>query len=99
MRPTKSENENDHVSNALRGSVVRSGGSPGGVTGGIHIGKRRNVSNAGQSCSPGSTNGGEDVDGQEEKKKPPVKRACNECRQQKVNLPVQLWFHKRQKMY
>lgn len=46
-------------------------------------GRKRNVVGAGFDSSPGSI---DDVDDAEEKKRQPVKRACNECRQQKVSL-------------
>ncbi|KAJ9294663.1 transcriptional regulator family: Fungal Specific TF [Paecilomyces variotii] len=38
--------------------------------------------------SPGSTDDIEDHDGQEDKRRQPVKRACNECRQQKLRCDV-----------
>lgn len=39
--------------------------------------------------SPGSVEDGEDEEGQEERRRQPgVKRACNECRQQKVSHPM-----------
>ncbi|KMU80165.1 hypothetical protein CISG_08273 [Coccidioides immitis RMSCC 3703] len=86
MRPTTSDNENDLASSPIRGPASVLGGASGGVTtAGINPGKRRHVSVGGQSCSPGSANGGEEVEGQEEKRKHPVKRACNECRQQKMS--------------
>lgn len=46
-------------------------------------GRKRNLTMAGMDSSPGSI---EDVDddAREERKRQPVKRACNECRQQKV---------------
>ncbi|KMP04662.1 Zn(II)2Cys6 transcriptional activator [Coccidioides immitis H538.4] len=89
MRPTTSDNENDLASSPIRGPASVLGGASGGVTtAGINPGKRRHVSVGGQSCSPGSANGGEEVEGQEEKRKHPVKRACNECRQQKLRCDV-----------
>jgi hypothetical protein len=41
---------------------------------------------AGLDSSPGSMDDVEDVENREEKRRQPVKRACNECRQQKVSL-------------
>lgn len=50
-------------------------------------GRKRNVVGAGFDSSPGSIDDGDDAD---EKKRQPVKRACNECRQQKVSRPSTL---------
>lgn len=47
-------------------------------------GRKRNVTIAGMDSSPGSVEDVEDNDGRDEKRRQPVKRACNECRQQKV---------------
>lgn len=49
---------------------------------------KRNRSIAGFESSPGSADGDDGDDGQDERRRQPgVKRACNECRQQKVSLP------------
>lgn len=63
-------------------SVSAAGGPDGGPT------RKRNVTAAGLDSSPGSVDVDdlEDIDNREEKKRQPVKRACNECRQQKVSL-------------
>ena len=79
------------------GSGVGGGGSPYGSPvardGQTNVGPRhlkRNASLAALDSSPG-TAGSPDVEGSEdgahgeERKKQPVKRACNECRQQKVS--------------
>jgi hypothetical protein len=50
---------------------------------GVH-GRKRNVIMAGIDSSPGSMEDMDDHDAREEKRRQPVKRACNECRQQKV---------------
>jgi hypothetical protein len=50
---------------------------------GVH-GRKRNVTMAGIDSSPGSMEDMDDHDAREEKRRQPVKRACNECRQQKV---------------
>lgn len=47
-------------------------------------GRKRNVTMAGMDSSPGSIEDVDDNDALEERKRQPVKRACNECRQQKV---------------
>lgn len=47
-------------------------------------GRKRNVTMAGMDSSPGSIEDVDDNDAREERKRQPVKRACNECRQQKV---------------
>lgn len=46
--------------------------------------RKRNVAMAGIDSSPGSIEDMDDTDARDEKKRQPVKRACNECRQQKV---------------
>lgn len=46
-------------------------------------GRKRNVTIAGMDSSPGSIEDAEDND-RDDKRRQPVKRACNECRQQKV---------------
>jgi len=51
---------------------------------GVH-GRKRNVTIAGIDSSPGSIEDMDDHDAREEKRRQPVKRACNECRQQKVS--------------
>ncbi|KAF7587626.1 hypothetical protein BBP40_006990 [Aspergillus hancockii] len=50
--------------------------------------RKRNVAMAGLDSSPGSVDDVEDIDLREEKKRQPVKRACNECRQQKLRCDV-----------
>lgn len=47
-------------------------------------GRKRNVTVAGMDSSPGSIEDVDDSDLREDKRRQPVKRACNECRQQKV---------------
>lgn len=47
-------------------------------------GRKRNVTIAGMDSSPGSIEDVDDNDAREERRRQPVKRACNECRQQKV---------------
>ncbi|WEW58953.1 hypothetical protein PRK78_004421 [Emydomyces testavorans] len=86
MRPTSQpDSDKDFALGPSQGRANPSSDAiSAGATGVKGNRKRRNVSIGGQSCSPGSANGGEEVEGQEEKKKYPVKRACNECRQQKV---------------
>lgn len=53
---------------------------------GLGQARKRNVTMAGLDSSPGSVDVDdiEDSELREEKKRQPVKRACNECRQQKV---------------
>jgi len=46
--------------------------------------RKRNVTIAGIDSSPGSIDDAEDID-RDDKRRQPVKRACNECRQQKVS--------------
>lgn len=61
------------------------GGPVAGALGGSLAGRKRNGAGAGLDSSPGSIDEIDDGDQQEEKKRQPVKRACNECRQQKVS--------------
>lgn len=63
--------------------------SPARIHAKIHSGasglvsRKRNGAGAGLDSSPGSI---DEIDGDEERKRQPVKRACNECRQQKVAI-------------
>ncbi|KAK2797559.1 hypothetical protein FQN50_009154 [Emmonsiellopsis sp. PD_5] len=50
--------------------------------------RKRNISIAGLDSSPGSTEDIEEAENHDEKRKQPVKRACNECRQQKLRCDV-----------
>ncbi|CAI7611554.1 unnamed protein product [Penicillium pancosmium] len=50
--------------------------------------RKRNVTMAGIDSSPGSIDETEDIDGRDDKRRQPVKRACNECRQQKLRCDV-----------
>ncbi|KAE8146187.1 hypothetical protein BDV25DRAFT_163009 [Aspergillus avenaceus] len=50
--------------------------------------RKRNVAMAGLDSSPGSIDDVDDSELREEKKRQPVKRACNECRQQKLRCDV-----------
>lgn len=56
---------------------------------------KRSVAMAGLDSSPGSIDDVDDNDAREEKKRQPVKRACNECRQQKASFfgLVPMRFH------
>ncbi|KAJ5430125.1 hypothetical protein N7491_007141 [Penicillium cf. griseofulvum] len=54
---------------------------------GVH-GRKRNMTIAGIDSSPGSMEDMDDNDAREEKRRQPVKRACNECRQQKLRCDV-----------
>lgn len=57
---------------------------------GLGHARKRNVTMAGLDSSPGSVDDMEDSELRDEKKRQqPVKRACNECRQQKVRTS---WF-------
>ncbi|BCR94428.1 putative C6 transcription factor (Leu3) [Aspergillus luchuensis] len=50
--------------------------------------RKRTTTMAGLDSSPGSIDDIDGQDNQEEKKRQPVKRACNECRQQKLRCDV-----------
>ena len=74
------------VAGRVRGSssvgVTSAIGSPTSARAG---GVKRDRSVAGLDSSPGSVEDGEGEDGTEDRRRAPgVKRACNECRQQKV---------------
>lgn len=88
LGPTGSNNA------AAVASPIRSGGSHQSVaaavaSNGLAPARKRNVAAAGMDSSPASTESVEEAPApeqpQEEKKRQPVKRACNECRQQKVS--------------
>jgi hypothetical protein len=53
-------------------------------------GRKRNMTIAGMDSSPGSIDDAEDND-RDDKRRQPVKRACNECRQQKVRTPARFY--------
>ena len=58
--------------------------SPVSLKTGAERGRKRTLETAGLYSSPGSGDG--EADGNEERRRQPgVKRACNECRQQKVS--------------
>ena len=63
---------------------------PMSLADGVH-GRKRNVTMAGIDSSPGSIDDMDDQEAREEKRRQPVKRACNECRQQKVGFS-DLWL-------
>lgn len=50
--------------------------------------RKRNVTIAGMDSSPGSIEDMDDNDSRDDKRRQPVKRACNECRQQKVSVAL-----------
>lgn len=78
------ENNASAASSPVMGSVGYQ--SVSGTVGSDGLGQpmKRNVAMAGLDSSPGSIDDIDDNDAREEKKRQPVKRACNECRQQKV---------------
>jgi hypothetical protein len=74
-----STENNTPLTSPIRGNPTpAAAGGFGGV-------KRRNVSITGLDSSSGSPEDVEEADTHEERRKQPVKRACNECRQQKVS--------------
>ena len=70
---------------------------------GLNGGQKRKRSAGGiggMESSPGSIMGDDDLDHSEKKRQPGVKRACNECRQQKVShhkvvVSIQCLYHHR----
>lgn len=70
---------------AAGGAASMSPTSPASSRQGAGLVKRKRSTGFGIESSPGSIN--DDEHGEHEKKRQPgVKRACNECRQQKVSL-------------
>lgn len=67
------------------GGVSHPSASATGGPDGVGPARKRTVAMAGLDSSPGSVDDVEENDLREEKKRQPVKRACNECRQQKVS--------------
>lgn len=63
-------------------------GHPSGAVASDGLGQpmKRSVAMAGLDSSPGSIDDVDENEAREEKKRQPVKRACNECRQQKVSF-------------
>ncbi|OOF96035.1 hypothetical protein ASPCADRAFT_146632 [Aspergillus carbonarius ITEM 5010] len=55
---------------------------------GVGLARKRTTAMAGLDSSPGSIDDVEGQENHEEKKRQPVKRACNECRQQKLRCDV-----------
>ncbi|KAB8229141.1 hypothetical protein BDV23DRAFT_158988 [Aspergillus alliaceus] len=70
------------------GGVSHTSVSATGGPDGMGPARKRNVAMAGLDSSPGSVDDVEDAELREEKKRQPVKRACNECRQQKLRCDV-----------
>ncbi|KKK14362.1 hypothetical protein ARAM_006053 [Aspergillus rambellii] len=72
----------------VMGGLGRPSVSPAIGSDGVGQARKRNVGMAGLDSSPGSVDDVEEVESREEKKRQPVKRACNECRQQKLRCDV-----------
>ncbi|KAL2812860.1 hypothetical protein BJX63DRAFT_421565 [Aspergillus granulosus] len=70
------------------GGIDHTSMSPAVASDGTGHARKRNVGMAGLDSSPGSMDDVEDVENREEKRRQPVKRACNECRQQKLRCDV-----------
>lgn len=75
---------NHNASGSLSSPVRANAHHPLGTPGARSAGSKRSLTGAGLDSSPGSIEDIQDGDDAEEKKRQPVKRACNECRQQKV---------------
>ena len=78
-------NDGATAASPRKGSIGHSSAPAAATPGALASGKKRNVAVAGLDSSPGSTEDVEDGEPHEEKRRQPVKRACNECRQQKVS--------------
>lgn len=93
---SESQNATPLTSPIRHNANIHSGGQLlGALSGGSSLaGRKRNGVGAGLDSSPGSIDDLDDGDQQDGKKRQPVKRACNECRQQKVSaifLYVRAW--------
>ncbi|KAL3472219.1 hypothetical protein BJX99DRAFT_235947 [Aspergillus californicus] len=70
------------------GGIGHTSISPALASDGAGQAMKRNVGMAGLESSPGSMDDVEDLENRDEKRRQPVKRACNECRQQKLRCDV-----------
>ncbi|KAL4936060.1 hypothetical protein BDV06DRAFT_205763 [Aspergillus oleicola] len=70
------------------GGIGHTSISPAVASDGAGQVRKRNVGMAGLDSSPGSIDDVEEADNRDEKRRQPVKRACNECRQQKLRCDV-----------
>lgn len=76
-----------------RGALSMSPTSPASSRHGNGMPKRKRSGGMGLESSPGSINEDDhgDHNDNDKKRQPGVKRACNECRQQKVSQPLRPW--------
>lgn len=80
-------NDGAHSAHSAHSRTYTPTTSPTSTKGGGVRGRKRTLDNAGLESSPGSGEGdGEGEEQDERRRQPGVKRACNECRQQKVFL-------------
>ncbi|KAL4875963.1 hypothetical protein BJY04DRAFT_200897 [Aspergillus karnatakaensis] len=70
------------------GGIGHTSISPALASEGAGHARKRNVGVAGLDSSPGSMDDVEDAETRDDKRRQPVKRACNECRQQKLRCDV-----------
>lgn len=77
---SSNNNASASVNSPIRSNTHPMFGTPGSRS----AGSKRNLNSAGLDSSPGSVDDHQEGDDGDEKKRQPVKRACNECRQQKV---------------
>ncbi|KAL4925550.1 putative C6 transcription factor (Leu3) [Aspergillus undulatus] len=70
------------------GGIGHTSISPAVASDGAGQVRKRNVGMAGLDSSPGSVDDVEEAENRDEKRRQPVKRACNECRQQKLRCDV-----------
>ncbi|KAN0069636.1 hypothetical protein V8E54_011942 [Elaphomyces granulatus] len=88
LGPSDTFNNGATAASPRKGSIGHSSAPAAATPGGPASGKKRNVAVAGLDSSPGSTEDVEDGEPHGEKRRQPVKRACNECRQQKLRCDV-----------
>ncbi|KAL4973359.1 hypothetical protein BDW66DRAFT_142299 [Aspergillus desertorum] len=70
------------------GGIGHTSISPAVASDGAGQARKRHAGMAGLDSSPGSIDDVEEVENRDEKRRQPVKRACNECRQQKLRCDV-----------
>ncbi|OAX80359.1 hypothetical protein ACJ72_05310 [Emergomyces africanus] len=93
--PAEQHNQSPHGSPIRRNTTSSFAAGPSPISGPTFAGghRRRNASIAGLDSPSGSIDDGEEVENnanntQDDRRKQPVKRACNECRQQKLRCDV-----------
>lgn len=85
LEPSRGYLNNEiRATNPVMGGVRYSSGAVAVGDDGLGHATKRSAAAAGLESSPCSVDDVDDGEAREEKRRQPVKRACNECRQQKV---------------